>query len=285
MDEPRDDDWGAHAPTYDRLYAPLTGHVGRTMVTMTEARLPEHAQVLDIATGSGALVRPAIERAARRRRTGGRDFVIGSDFSPGMVEVARHNVATLDAAAFRLEVQDGQALSYEDASFDAAYSCFGIFLFEDRAAGWREAARVVKPGGLFATSTWMPPERNEMFRVQFGPAIAALPPRLQPESGGPPPGWMVVADPTALQAEVEAAGFEDVEVVPFTTQFAIPNVAAAWHAMLDNPGAGVLLRQCDAHELQAVKEAYLGHLGARVSGPDRPLLLEAACNILTARRG
>ena len=215
------DPWGAHAATYDRVYTPLTGQVGRSLLAMVEQRMRPGSTVLDIACGSGALLIPALERAERLRVEGNTDFVVGCDYSEGMVESARRKAgATFASEIYRCDVENGQALSYSDASFDAVFSCFGIFLFEDRRAGWREAARVLSPGGLFATSTWMSPEQNEWFRAQYGPVFEALPARVKEQL--PTPGWLEVASPEGLRAEVEEAGFTEVEVHPFDTTFVLP---------------------------------------------------------------
>ena len=277
------DPWGAHASTYDRLFAPLTGYIGQSMLAMVDARLPSHARVLDIACGSGALFLPAVQRAQRRRHLGGKDFVTGCDYSSGMVELAREKaMKSVDPRAFECHVQDGQALEYADASYDAVFSCFGIFLFDDRQAGWREAARVLKPGGLFATTTWCSPERNEMFSAQSGPLMAALPRRLTEDMS--PPGWIAVAESDSLRGEVARAGFQEVDVRELSTTFVIPNAKTAWQAMVDNPAGGALLKQCEAHELEAVEAAMLRSLHERSKGPDRPLVLEARCNVLVARK-
>lgn len=277
------DPWGAHASTYDRIFAPLTGYVARTMLASTEERTPNGARILDIGCGSGALLLPAIERAQGRRLQGHGDVVVGCDFSPGMVAMAQKRAEALfESDAFRCEVQDGQALTEEDSSYDAAFSCFGIFLFPDRRAGWQEAARVLKPGGVFSTSTWLPPEENEMFRAQFGPMMEALPSRLTEEMT--PSGWLEVARAEALEAEVRDAGFEEVETRVFRTMFALPSPAMAWKAVLDNPAAGALVQQCTEQEREAVESAFLESMRQRAGGPGRPILLEAACNILVARR-
>lgn len=284
MTSPDTDPWGAHASTYDRLFAPGTGYIARSLLTMTDTRLPADAQILDIACGSGALFLPAVERAARHRAGGGSDFVVGCDFSGGMVATSQRKAGrAFGADVFRCEQADGQALPYDDASFDAAFSVFGIFLFEDRLAGWQQAARVLKPGGVFATTSWMAPEHNEMFRAQFGPIMQALPARLTDNAS--PPGWMLVADGQALKAEVEAAGFVDVQVRPFHVPFVLPSIDTAWQAMLDNPAGGALLRQCDASERQAVRDSFDRGMRAYTGGADGPIVLQASCNTLVARRG
>jgi len=138
--------WDRHAPTYSQLFAPLTGFIARSMVTLAAPRLPLGARVLDIACGSGAVTLPAVERARAERHAGGPGgLVVGCDLSPAMVELTRAAATRLDAdGLFHCETQNGEALSYTDGSFDAAFSCFGIFLFGDRRQGWREAARVIR---------------------------------------------------------------------------------------------------------------------------------------------
>jgi hypothetical protein len=128
----------------------------------------------------------------------------------------------------------------------------------------------------------MPPERNEMFRAQFGPVMAALPSRLTEDTT--PPGWMVVAEPEGLRSEVEAAGFRDVEIHPFHASFVIPFIDVAWAAMLENPGSSRLLQQCTHEELQVARAAYAQSMNERGGGDDRPVLLDASCNLLVARR-
>lgn len=277
------DPWGAHASAYDRVFAPLTGYVARSMVAMVEARLPDDARILDVACGSGACLWPLFERAEVKRAKGGTDFTVGCDFSPGMVEITRRKASRLAGReAFSVEVQDGQALTYEDASFDAVFSCFGIFLFEDRVAGWREAARVLKPEGHFATTTWMAPEQNEMFYAQFVPIMESLPKRLVDTMQ--PNGWMEVADARKLEREVMAAGFVEVEVHPFRATFVLPSIETAWHMLLDNPSGGALVRQCNEEEVRSVKQHFFQSLRERVSGDTHPIQLEACCNVLTATK-
>src|SRR5690606_33179965 len=70
------------------------------------ARVGPGDRVLDVATGTGDL---AIE-LARRVAPGGE--VIGSDFSEGMLELARRK-----APGLRFEFGDAQDLPYEDGTF------------------------------------------------------------------------------------------------------------------------------------------------------------------------
>jgi demethylmenaquinone methyltransferase / 2-methoxy-6-polyprenyl-1,4-benzoquinol methylase len=91
------------------------------------------SRVLDVATGTGDL---AIEAASRGAE------VIGSDFSQGMLRLAREK-----APAIAFEHADALALPYPDDAFDAATVGFGARNFADLERGLAEMARVVRPGG------------------------------------------------------------------------------------------------------------------------------------------
>lgn len=247
--------------------------------------MPVDARVLDIACGTGAVALPAIAHAFRsHQETGKSGHVVASDFSPAMVEETKRAALRLGDASLlaSFEVQNGEALSYPDASFDAVFSCFGIFLFGDRMAGWREAARVLKPGGVFATSVWRGPEHNPMLRAQMGPVVRALPERLlQPRTGG----WMEIAEPAALTAEVNREGaWVDVQCIPFLATLAIGRWQKVWEGMRNNPVMGALLAECTQDELDVVRRSVHESFKDLAGGDDRPLMLDAACHILVARR-
>ena len=73
--------------------------------------------------------------------------------------------------------------------------------------------------------------------------------------------------------------------MPFRTMFVLSSAAVAWETLMDNPGSSALLQQCNDAELAAIEKHVLSHLGERGGGIDQPIVLEAACNLLTARRG
>jgi ubiquinone/menaquinone biosynthesis C-methylase UbiE len=108
------------------------------------ADLPQGTRVLDVATGAGALLSIALKDGAD---------AIGIEFSPGMVRVAQERAAAIRPGD-RALVMDGQALDFADASFDAAFSMFGVFMFPDPIAGFAEIARVLRPGGLAVIAVW-----------------------------------------------------------------------------------------------------------------------------------
>lgn len=276
--------WDRHAGTYARLFAPLTGYLAQSLFHTAAGRLPPAPRILDVACGAGELARAAVLHClAERGGSGACGQVVATDLSPGMVGLCTRNLAALDAGdVFRCEVADGQALGFDAGSFDAVFSSFGVFLFPDRAAGWREAARVLRPGGLLGTAVWRGPEDNEMARVQMGAVFAALPEHVR--AGLPRPAWLEVSTREGLGREVAAAGFSDVEITVLDAAFTAPRPAALWGAMRENPVTGGLLSRCTDEELAQVERAVVASFEAMAGGADRPLRMNASCHLLVARR-
>jgi SAM-dependent methyltransferase len=108
------------------------------------AAVPAGARVLDVATGAGALLAIALREGAD---------ATGIDFSPGMVRIAQDRAAAIRPGEHAL-VMDGQALDFADASFDAAFSMFGVFMFPNPIAGFAEMARMLRPEGLAVIAVW-----------------------------------------------------------------------------------------------------------------------------------
>lgn len=278
------DVWGQHAATYARLGAPFTGYIAQSLFLSVAGRLPREARILEIACGNGELARAAVLHCLDERRTTGKcGSVVATDFSPGMVALAKRTLDGLGAPdVARCEVQDGQALGFDSASFDAVFSAFGIFLFPDRAAGWREAARVLRPGGLFATAVWRGPEDNALARLQMAPVIPALPERVRASLPRPP--WLDIASAEGLTKEVCAAGFVAPEVSVFNAVLTAPTPRAMWNMMRENPVSQSLLSACSDEEFTVVERSVLSTFEEMAGGADRPVRFDASCHFLVARR-
>ncbi len=127
------------------------------------ARVGPGSTALDVATGTGDL---AIELASRGAE------VTGSDFSQGMLDVARRKAPNL-----RWEHGNALELPYEDGTFDAATVGFGARNFSDLEQGLREMARVVRPGGrvvVLEITTPQNPPLSTFFSLWFDRIVPLL---------------------------------------------------------------------------------------------------------------
>lgn len=158
--------------------------------------LTPEMRVLDVAAGTGALALAAARNGAQ---------VLATDFSPGMV--ARIAAAKLSNVEAR--VMDGQALDLPDASFDIAFSVFGVIMFPDWRKGLAEMARVTKPGGKGVLATWQS-EGAATFLL-----LSQIRRRLFPKLDGKtklPEGAVALGDPEWLSAAMVDAGFQAPEI-------------------------------------------------------------------------
>lgn len=107
--------------------------------------------VLDCATGTGDLA------FAFKKAVGESGIVCGVDFSPTMIALARQKP---EQSRHPVEFALGDVLSlpFADHVFDIASIAFGIRNVDDPAAGLKEMARVVRPGGKVAVLEFGQPD-------------------------------------------------------------------------------------------------------------------------------
>lgn len=198
--------WNQVAFAYAEFIAGVLGRYAQDALQWAEVKPGE--RVLDVATGPGTL---AIQ-AARITE------VDALDFSQEMLDELARRAEPETTSRLRWHCGDGQALPFSDASFDAGFSMFGLFMFPDRARGLSELARVVRPGGRVVIGSWQP--QNEI--PAFSIVLSELKTLMAPDFVPPPPP---LADRASLESEMSAAGFE-VEVKAFTHQMQTPSLDA-----------------------------------------------------------
>jgi ubiquinone/menaquinone biosynthesis C-methylase UbiE len=121
------------------------------------AHLALGLHVLDIATGTGLSADPALAAV------GPTGHVTAADLSPTMAEKARERLGK--APNVLVSVEDGQALSFPDRSFDAVLCNLGLLFFPDPVRGLSEFRRVLRPGGRAAVLVNTVVERSYGARV------------------------------------------------------------------------------------------------------------------------
>jgi SAM-dependent methyltransferase len=144
----------------------------RDLLDRIEVRPGE--DVLDVATGTG--------NAALRAAAAGAN-VVGLDLTPELFETAWRRMDEWNVDVDWVE-GDAEDLPFDDESFDAVLSVFGVQFAPRHQIVARELARVTRPGGRIGLVSWTPEGLiGELFQImgRYMPA--------PPSYASPPPLW------------------------------------------------------------------------------------------------
>ena len=166
---------GTVPSTYDRYLGPLLFHRHADDLA---GRLPVSpgTRVLEVACGTGIVTERLV------RRLGGHGALVATDLNEAMIAHAKARIPP--SAGLEWRQADGTSLPFPDRSFDAVVCQFGLMFFPDKAAGVREAYRVLRPGGTYLFNVWDAIERSPVARIAHETIGSFFP-------GDPPPFYTV----------------------------------------------------------------------------------------------
>ena len=191
---------GSIPENYDRYMVPLIFEsYARDIARMAAALSPK--AVLETASGSGVVTRalaPGLSPDA--------SYIV-TDLNQPMLDYAATRQKQDSRVTWRRA--DAQALPFEDAAFDLVCCQFGVMFFPDRPSAYREARRVLKPGGTFLFNAWDRIEEN-VFADDVTNALAEFfpedPPRFMART---PHGYH---DSGLIRSDLAKAGFLNVTI-------------------------------------------------------------------------
>jgi len=193
------------AAGYERGFARISSHFIPLLLRAGDVSAGH--RVLDVATGTGLAAEAALAMV------GSTGHVTATDISPQMAERARVRLNGAPNATVRVE--DGQALSLRDESFDSVICSLGLMFFPDPARGLAEFRRVLRPGGRAAASVNTVPERSYNTRIQ--PIIARYVPSLGPDASR----LFSLGDERKLKALFASAGLHDLKITTARHRFGV----------------------------------------------------------------
>jgi SAM-dependent methyltransferase len=183
--------WADSMPAaYDQHLGPaLFRPFARELASRAAALDPK--DVLELAAGTGIVTAELVRTLPSAQIT-------ATDLNPPMVGWAAEHVP-----GARCSVEDAQALSLPDASYDLVVCQFGVMFFPDKPKAYGEMARVLRPGGTALVAVW-----DVVETAPFPTALMASLAVVLPEQ---PPDFVVrvphgYADPQQIRADAEAGG-------------------------------------------------------------------------------
>jgi SAM-dependent methyltransferase len=133
--------WNSGGKEYDEISRGIADAIEHCVLRL-DPRPGE--RILDLSTGTGWTSRAVARRGAQ---------VIGVDIAADLLDAARLK-AEAELLPIEYELGDAEDLPFADGAFDAVVSTFGVMFASHPDAAAAELARVCRPGGRIALTTW-----------------------------------------------------------------------------------------------------------------------------------
>jgi SAM-dependent methyltransferase len=228
--------------------------------------------VLETGAGTGIVTRRLRDLLPATTR------LIATDLDPPMLEVAQKKFRPDEPIEF--QHADAMALPFADTSFDAVVCQFGVMFCPDKEKSYREAYRVLAPGGRYVFSVW-DGSYNRYGRMRHGTIADEVAAQFFPTD--PPQLYRVSSsynrsDPS--KDSLSDAGFIDLRIAVLTREKQVADIGAFARAMVyGNPLIDMIRTRAAVDPDQVVKalgEAFAREFGNPALLPLQAILFEAA---------
>ncbi|WP_433585513.1 class I SAM-dependent methyltransferase [Microbacterium hydrocarbonoxydans] len=250
MPEPAHVFSGSIPENYDRymvplIFAPYAADLASRVAPLAPRR------VLETAAGTGVVARFVVPELAADAG------YVATDLSRPMLDFA---ASALPDANVTWRAADALELPFDDASFDVVLCQFGAMFFPDRVRAYREALRVLAPGGTFLFSVWDALDKNDFAR-ETGEELDEMfpddPPRFMARV---PHGYHDVA---RIEQDLRDAGFTRVVIDTVTAQSVAPSALIAATAYCQGTPVRAEIETRDPDALQRATERVAERIASR----------------------
>jgi SAM-dependent methyltransferase len=158
------------------------------------------ARVLEVASGTGIVTRRLRDLLPATTE------IVATDLNPPMLAVAQSKFQPGENVVFRQV--DATDLPFPDSSFDVVTCQFGVMFFPDKDKAYREAQRVLTPGGRFLFNVWDSYRHNPFGRITHEVITGFFP-------DDPPQFFNLAFGHSAIDPTKESligAGFSDIRI-------------------------------------------------------------------------
>jgi len=230
--------WNMVAEGYAQTTSKIFEGYARAAVNLTNLHSGSH--ILDVACGPGTL--PLLVHKQCQS-------VTAIDFAERMVTILKDAISAASIDNIDVNCGDAQNLPYEDATFDTAFSMFGLMFFPDRSKGYAEIFRTLKPEGEVVISSWAPVADSPAMQIMFG-AIRAMNPDI------PEPQTVIdsLENDLFFKNELEQAGFRNVVIHRVTEGYHIDSITGLWNELVKGSAPVTMMKNIMPTEVWIEKE-------------------------------
>ncbi len=233
------------AARYDREGPSLFRTLGARLVDCMD--IPHGARVLDVSTGTGAVLIPAAQSV------GSRGSVVGIDLSHAMLAEAEKNAQQCQITNYQLLEMDAEHLELPDNSFDAVTCGFSLFFFPAMQVALSEMRRVLKPCGKLGVSVF------GRTPSPFEPGWRLFSEQAQAYGVAVRVPQRVAYNPEELEAVLKSSGFVETKTRSETLDAVYPTEEDWWAFQLTLATRAAILRMTPETR-QQFKSEYLAKL-------------------------
>lgn len=260
---------GSIPQLYDRYLGPVLFEPYAADLVRRVTALATPGPVLEMACGTGIVTQQLRAHLAPTVE------LVASDLSQPMLDYARTKLAALQQVEWKQA--DIAALPFPDAAFAAAVCQFGLMFVPDKQAAFREARRVLRPGGVFAFNVWDGIAANPFAHIAHETLATLFP--------ADPPQFLVpftFNDHTVLRQLLTTHDFCDVRIETITLEARSESAQALAIGFVQGSPLSAAIQERGASfesVVTAVTDAFARHGGA---APFRSTLQAV---VVTARAG
>jgi len=267
------------APKFIRFRHVLQGGLTRhSEKTLPALRVQSGDRILDVGCGFGDTTLLLSERAGKTGE------VVGIDCCDAFLDLARCDAESFLDANVRFTHGDVER-GLNEGLFDFVFARFGTMFFANPVAGFRAMCACMKPGARMAHIVWRDREDNPWLQDACDIVRRFLPaPGANAQTCGPGPFSM--ANESVTRAQMEAAGFIDIDFQRVDVKVCVGrNVSDAIAFQLAIGPAGETFREAGklAEERRPEIEAALAEMFEEVIAQEGGLWMGSSSWLITAR--
>jgi ubiquinone/menaquinone biosynthesis C-methylase UbiE len=205
------------------------------------------------------------------RGDGGRAerLVVGIDISEQMIDALNRSIDADGLRHVQVQLMDAETLTFDDSSFDALTCAFAVFHFPHRVPAFAGFARVLKPGGTIAFSTFA---NDSLGYPWFGDVVADFMPAGDVYADAARQHLHIDID--EFHEQLRSLGFESPTSEIVTAQFHFASADEHWEWIMSN-GQRFVIERVDRAQMDALKAALArrldNHRDAEGYRFDRPI--------------